>query len=157
MDFFASRTFARVRDRTGSPCLMRTLCREFGQRIKEKLPQLSSALTAKYVSRVALFLSEYILTWKLGVTLFTYIYSIEDLTAELNVLGYTRSSEDMDAQKLLVLLTTNFSRSLVTMMYGMDEHVSSAEKEVGAILNQQLKAGMEKVFNGGVHILLQFV
>ncbi len=46
-DFFASKAFASVRDRTGSSCLMRTLCREFGQRIKEKLPQLSSDLTAK--------------------------------------------------------------------------------------------------------------
>ncbi len=73
------------------------------------------------------------------------------MTVELNDLGYKRETEDIDAQKQLVLLTDKYSRALVTMMYGMDEHVSSVEKEVGTILNQQLKAGMEKVSHEAQH------
>lgn len=48
-EFFNRAEFAPVKDRTGSPRLMRTLCRELGQRIKERLPQLSSDLTTRSI------------------------------------------------------------------------------------------------------------
>ncbi len=85
------------------------------------------------------------------------------MTTELTELGYSKESEDRDAQQLLILLVSSFAKEVVTMIYGMDERVSNSEEGAGATINRELRSGMKKVCqeaglgDGGLETLRQEV